>query len=566
MSGGRRSISSVPSLWPTGRLELARMASEHNNAADQEAGDEATATGRSNESLTQPRVQFDEPSSEESKEGDDASRSNTQNQVQAQPPAVNSQAQNNTMTEVWKSDPLQGNFNPGTKLGKDIFLEKSKGLPEDQRLDLNRSNASKLHRYFQAREVHMEDSIDIPVEFNGDGSVKTTKNLLTQYHSITLEDCQRAAHARYANKLNPGDPIPASPFVAKDLKPESNEDHKKQFYAKVHSNVVAKIIENGLSYSGYEDLMLSKDSFAFKNPNTRVIEYDGPTMLFLIYTHIDPDTVVGLDAVEKKLENATLGKYKNDVSEMLKDMELNYKILKDNGKAPEKYRKLLLDALISGPNHTFNMFVQRIIDDIESGIGAMANVTADQIVVACRTRYNNMHERGLWDKVSPRDAQIMALTTQLNQLKNQGTQQGTKPAALATTDPRQQQTAPRDVPQAERQKAFQEKRTDDSFIKGLPRWRTIKQGDTIVMDGKTFHWCPHHKTDDWDGLYCIHKPDRCKRKPAKDTAPAAPAPAPAAPTAPSKLDLNSKLKQVLATNLCLSNEDVEKLFDEAASK
>ncbi len=56
--------------------------------------------------------------------------------------------QNNQMADKWKSKPLQGNFNPGSKLGKDIFLEKIKGLPESQHLNLTRTNAHQIHQFF----------------------------------------------------------------------------------------------------------------------------------------------------------------------------------------------------------------------------------------------------------------------------------------------------------------------------------------------------------------------------------------------------------------------------------
>lgn len=270
--------------------------------------------------------------------------------------------------EIWKSNPLQGDFNPGTKLGKDIFLEKSKGLPENERFDLSRSNETSICQYLQARENHMEGCLDIPTEFNNDGTVKVTKHLLTQYHSIRLEDCQRAAHEHYGEKLDPEGAIPAAPFEAKNLDPANNEDDKKQFFKKVCSNVVAKIVENGLSRSGYADLMLQKNSFLFKNETTKEIELDGPTMIYLCFTAVDPDTVVGLNAIEEKLKNAKLEDFGNNVSKMLTNMETNYKILKDNGEAPSKYRKILLDALLTGPNHTFNQFVQRMIDDTESGM------------------------------------------------------------------------------------------------------------------------------------------------------------------------------------------------------
>ena len=113
------------------------------------------------------------------------------------------------MADKWKSNPLQGNFNPGSKLGKDIFLEKIKGLPEDQRLDLTRTNAQQIHQFFRAKENRMENCIQIPTEFELNGDVKESRNLISQYHSITLADCQRAAHERYATKLGVNDVIPA---------------------------------------------------------------------------------------------------------------------------------------------------------------------------------------------------------------------------------------------------------------------------------------------------------------------------------------------------------------------
>ena len=43
--------------------------------------------------------------------------------------------------EVWKMTPFSGNFNPGTKLGNSIFLKKTKGLAEADRLELNKASS-----------------------------------------------------------------------------------------------------------------------------------------------------------------------------------------------------------------------------------------------------------------------------------------------------------------------------------------------------------------------------------------------------------------------------------------
>ena len=140
-------------------------------------------------------------------------------------------------------------------------------------------------------------------------------------------------------------------------------------------------------------------------------------MMFLLFQKTDPSTIVGLDSILKQIENAKLGNHANDVDAMLTSIEGLYKILRDNHRAPENFRRLILDALATGPNHYFNKFIQRIEDDVESGIGANANIAPDALITAARTKYNNMDHKGIWNKVDPRDTQIMSLTTMIETTK-----------------------------------------------------------------------------------------------------------------------------------------------------
>ena len=105
----------------------------------------------------------------------------------------------------------------------------------------------------------------IPTQFNADGTVKSTENLLTKYHQITLKNVQRAAIAKYNVALAVADPIPPSPLSMRTLDPGNNGNDKRQFYKKVCSSVVAHLIKNILSVTGYNDLLLQQDKFAFYN-------------------------------------------------------------------------------------------------------------------------------------------------------------------------------------------------------------------------------------------------------------------------------------------------------------
>ena len=457
--------------------------------------------------------------------------------------------------EVWKTTPYSGDFNPGTKHGNTIFTEKTKGLPEASRLDLTKKNSQAIHKYFRGQEMLMGDVVrKVPIEYNPDGSIKTTRNLISQYQQISLENCQRAAIARYDNALGAGVAIPDPPFTMKDLDPGSNANDKIQFYKKVHSSVTAHIVKNGLSIAGYDDLLLQKDKFSYHNSTTGEIEFDGPTMIYLIFQKTDPSTVVGLDSHLKKIESAKLGNHSNCIDTMLMMIESHYTVLYDNKDVPKNYRRLLIEALSTGPNHLFNAFIQRVKDDIEAGIGSYSDITPDQIIIASRTKYNNMSDDGTWTKVDPRDAQIMALSTMVENMKKE--QKGGNPpqgnngngggTALTTSA----------------QEAFKNKTTNDQYLDGVDRWRIKKGEESKEVKGRTYYWCPHHVKDGkWNGMYVTHKPeDHRGKKLGSDTAAATQA-KPA-----SNLELQSKLKEVMCTNLCMSADDVEKLFAQATAE
>ena len=166
--------------------------------------------------------------------------------------------------EVWKTTPFSGNFNPGTKLGNSIFIEKTKGLHESVRLDLTKKNSQEIHKYLRDSKNLMGNVFTkVPIAHNPDGTVMTTANLITQYQQMTIEDLQRAAFARYDTALALVAPIPPAPFTMRTLDPGNVSDDKKQFFLRVHCNVVAHITKNGLSVQGYSDLLLKKDKFAF---------------------------------------------------------------------------------------------------------------------------------------------------------------------------------------------------------------------------------------------------------------------------------------------------------------
>ena len=83
------------------------------------------------------------------------------------------------------------------------------------------------------------------------------------------------------------------------------------------------------------------------------------------------------------------------------------------------------------------------------------------------------------------------------------------------------------------------------------------------MDGILYHWCPHHvKPGLWDGMYQTHSEAEHRGEKfgtnkvvEKDKK---------AEGGSNSLQLQSRLKEVMCTNLQLSSADVEKLFEQAS--
>ena len=166
---------------------------------------------------------------------------------------------------------------------------------------------------------------------------------------------------------------------------------------------------------------------------------------------------------------------------MLTAIEVLYNILCDNHRVPENFSCLILDALGTGPNHYFNKIIQRIEDDVESGIGANANIAPDALITSARTKYNDMDQKGIWNKVDPRDAQIMDLTTMVKTMK--GNQ---KPSVHGNGGT---------VLSVNAQDAWQNTTTNNDFIDGLARWKINNVGLSKVFHGKTYYWCFHHEKE-----------------------------------------------------------------------
>ncbi len=242
---------------------------------------------------------------------------------------------------TWSANPHQGDFNAGTKIGHSIFLKKTAGPEDSERFSLQKEDAPKIYRFLRSREPLLGKVINsIPIEIDDRGAVVKTANLITQHSLISMERCIREAHERYAEEIPEGEDIPKEgEFEIRELDPENNDDDKLVFYNRVHGNVVSTLVQNMMTTTAWDELTLHKERFSFKDLTTGEWSIDGPCLVKTMLMKIDPDTMVGLESLRKKLETARLHQFKNNIPDMLNFMETTYKEIRNNGKTHETRRK-----------------------------------------------------------------------------------------------------------------------------------------------------------------------------------------------------------------------------------
>ena len=103
----------------------------------------------------------------------------------------------------------------------------------------------------------------------------------------------------------------------------------------------------------------------------------------------------------------------------------------------------------------------------------------DQIMMLAEEKFLDMKERKVWNQVDPRDAQLMSLTTQLNELKE---------ARNANTDAAAHTTANGNGGGNSSKLPFDiNNKKTWTKVKGtrIFEWRTKYQGDTLTVLKKT---------------------------------------------------------------------------------
>ena len=451
---------------------------------------------------------------------------------------------------MWTDDPFRGNIQPGTTEGQKLYLKAIAKINDDDKYEVNIENAQKCLD-------------DMSKDANNFGwgrpfrhiQVSDTdfKDLFKDHKDIKAEHIKKQAYRTWGNHVADFATLVPNGYDLQEIDPANNQDHQAIFFQRVRSRMIAKRIMNYLKSSDLEVLRNKQAMYTWSGNG--LVEHDGPTILWILLQTCNPSTRVGVAELKEHLRKATSAKFKHDVRTLTDYMCSKLQKIREKGQRHDDFHHDLFKALETVPNTDFNAHVREEKRKWEIG----GTKTADQLILEVVTIYNNAIASNTWDNKDPKDAKILALATEVQELRDMHT----KMYALASNGGSSGQQKPSST------------KTGGGSRVNIAEWRMKKSTPMVERDGKTWYWCPHHKYEDmYDGLYVTHKPEEHdewqKRKETyktknrkkgsedaklKDT-----------DETPKKLTLTDTLKTALMTKCDITGAQADALIREAETE
>jgi hypothetical protein len=212
---------------------------------------------------------------------------------------------------------------------------------------------------------------------------------------------------------------------------------------KVQMRQVAQVLyyalKNAMTEEAYKSFSLQEKKFMYFDAETQDIIWDGFTFLSLVLDVIKPDTVVQVKTLETQFKAITLASCKGCFRTLVTTLENKAAEINEVAGEVRISNNMLLTQIFEtaekAPNEAFKMDLT-----IAKSSWVTGKQTDKDVIIADLTKlYVNKQDEGTWKTGSEKDAKIIALTTQvenvkksLNALKSVHFKQGTPPPAPAS--------------------------------------------------------------------------------------------------------------------------------------
>ena len=257
------------------------------------------------------------------------------------------------------------------------------------------------------RKVHNVDFLDF-------------KDLLEDYQHITLDQVKafvswfmgensQALVKRDESKKDSMKMYPVDPNLP------GNAGLVNRFKIQCHivSGIILHLIKNHFTSVSYKSFFVHKKQFSFTCSETDKVSFEGFILLKMILNVVKPDVVIDVKELEQKIRKMTIMTVGNDFRALATQMEeLQQEINAQKGVDHFRDDHFLTEffrACKASKNEKFEAIVSIAKTNWITGKENDKNVIINDLLTVSK----NMVAEGTWDKLSVKDAKIIALTSQI---------------------------------------------------------------------------------------------------------------------------------------------------------
>ena len=297
--------------------------------------------------------------------------------------------------------------------------------------------------------------------------------------------------------------------IAVDPNLRGNEGlvNRKKIALRRQSAVIYQFLLNVIPLKCFTQFRIHEKKYKYQDEaDPTTTQCCGLTLLAMLLSVLKPSSKVDVGHLENLLEKVTFEGCKfNFVAYSTKITDLLMKIMAERGVEYDDNRLMtrFFKQLQDHKNKEWEIAVYGAKNAWKSGKSKLADVISELTIV-----YNDLLTTGDWGKIDDQHKQVIALSTQLNQVSSQ----------LKKTEAKlDKQRIPRKSKNSDKPagKLVPQKKTG-----GAPSWQITKKGEEILHPDTNAKmvWCPHHKSSDGvvNGMYMTAPHDHDAWKAAKD--------------------------------------------------
>ena len=138
----------------------------------------------------------------------------------------------------------------------------------------------------------------------------------------------------------------------------------------------------------------------------------GPLAWELITTKILCGLTQVIWRAKNMIHTLSLENFDNNIKSLVKSLKVNFKLLASWGESKSSILANLLRVLKKYPSYEFNSYIGRFQDKYDDG----TNIDLDNFMHDIVVKYESLVEDGQWDTKSKKDANMLALVSQIQEL------------------------------------------------------------------------------------------------------------------------------------------------------